>query len=70
MWTQYNFLRPETVDKQGRSVCTSSSLFEDGSLFHWGSVMGRDNQRANVKKFLASQVANITFDAELKTIVE
>lgn len=32
--------------------------------------MGRDNQRANVKKFLASQVANITFDAELKTIVE
>lgn len=47
-------------------MCTSSSLFEDGSVFHWGSVMGRENQRANIKLFLQSQVANITFDAELK----
>lgn len=46
VWSQFTLVRPNTIDRQGRGIASSSSLFEDGSLFHWGSLLGRENQRA------------------------
>ena len=55
-------MRPFTLDSEGRGISAISSLFEDGTVFHWGSAIGRDNSRAGIKEFLAHHVDKITWN--------
>lgn len=66
VWSQFNLMRPNSLDRQGRGVCSSSSLFEDGSVFHWGSLLGRENQRRSILTFLNANVEKITWSEEVK----
>lgn len=70
VWSQFTLFRPFTVDRHGRGVPASGSLFEDGSVFHWGSVIGRENQRSQIKNFLSKNVEKITWSQDTKEAVE
>ena len=74
VWGHYNLMRPFTLDSEGRGISAISSLFEDGTVFHWGSAIGRDNSRAGIKEFLAHHVDKITWNpavqAAAKELVE
>lgn len=69
VWAQYGLQRPFTKNIHGRGISTGASLFEDGSLFHWGSHLGRENIRAGILKFLQENVSKITWDEKVKTAV-
>ncbi|KAH0575434.1 Pyruvate-flavodoxin oxidoreductase 1 [Spironucleus salmonicida] len=68
VWGQYSMMRPNTIDRHGRGISSISSLFEDGSVFHWGSVIGRNNVRSQIKQFLVDNIENITWDKNVQEI--
>lgn len=69
VWAHFNLMRPLTINREGRCVPTGTSLFENGSVYCWGGVVGRSAQREHIRRVVADSLCNVA-DAELRAALE